>query len=158
MFLFGQVVRDLLALNNEHTVQIDSHDTLWGETGRFSNQSFALHKPPILPYRFSIAAISTRCSESRPVSWSLVPAHFMAFADLWSFGLLHSLVNLTFPLNTDFPACHHIKASLLKLHHHMLQTLADLEFPTKAVIGILTTRCPQILHTGPFKVYNTEQV
>uniref|UniRef100_H3DGE8 Tetratricopeptide repeat, ankyrin repeat and coiled-coil containing 1b n=1 Tax=Tetraodon nigroviridis TaxID=99883 RepID=H3DGE8_TETNG len=27
-----QVVRDLLALNNEHTVQIDSHDTLWGET------------------------------------------------------------------------------------------------------------------------------
>eukprot|EP00066_Takifugu_rubripes_P019371 XP_011608637.1 PREDICTED: protein TANC1 [Takifugu rubripes] len=27
-----QVVRDLLALTNEHTVQIDSHDTLWGET------------------------------------------------------------------------------------------------------------------------------
>uniref|UniRef100_A0A668S7R3 Tetratricopeptide repeat, ankyrin repeat and coiled-coil containing 1b n=1 Tax=Oreochromis aureus TaxID=47969 RepID=A0A668S7R3_OREAU len=27
-----QVVRGLLALNNEHAVQIDSHDTLWGET------------------------------------------------------------------------------------------------------------------------------
>ncbi|KAK7938514.1 hypothetical protein WMY93_001840 [Mugilogobius chulae] len=27
-----QVVRGLLALNNEHEVQIDSHDTLWGET------------------------------------------------------------------------------------------------------------------------------
>ncbi|XP_012691907.2 protein TANC1 isoform X2 [Clupea harengus] len=27
-----QVVRGLLALNNEHTVQIDGHDTLWGET------------------------------------------------------------------------------------------------------------------------------
>ncbi|KAI1898267.1 hypothetical protein AGOR_G00070570 [Albula goreensis] len=27
-----QVVRSLLALNNEHTVQIDGHDSLWGET------------------------------------------------------------------------------------------------------------------------------
>uniref|UniRef100_A0A4W6FQV5 Tetratricopeptide repeat, ankyrin repeat and coiled-coil containing 1b n=1 Tax=Lates calcarifer TaxID=8187 RepID=A0A4W6FQV5_LATCA len=27
-----QVVSSLLALNNEHAVQIDSHDTLWGET------------------------------------------------------------------------------------------------------------------------------
>ncbi|XP_017279949.1 protein TANC1 isoform X5 [Kryptolebias marmoratus] len=27
-----QVVKDLLALKNEHAVQIDSHDTLWGET------------------------------------------------------------------------------------------------------------------------------
>ncbi|KAJ8394534.1 hypothetical protein AAFF_G00045440 [Aldrovandia affinis] len=27
-----QVVRSLLALNNEHAVQIDGHDTLWGET------------------------------------------------------------------------------------------------------------------------------
>uniref|UniRef100_A0A3Q1GTF7 Tetratricopeptide repeat, ankyrin repeat and coiled-coil containing 1 n=1 Tax=Acanthochromis polyacanthus TaxID=80966 RepID=A0A3Q1GTF7_9TELE len=27
-----QVVRGLLALNNDHAVQIDSHDTLWGET------------------------------------------------------------------------------------------------------------------------------
>ncbi|XP_038576352.1 protein TANC1 isoform X2 [Micropterus salmoides] len=27
-----QVVRGLLELNNEHAVQIDSHDTLWGET------------------------------------------------------------------------------------------------------------------------------
>ncbi|XP_078117915.1 protein TANC1 isoform X8 [Sander vitreus] len=27
-----QVVRGLLVLNNEHAVQIDSHDTLWGET------------------------------------------------------------------------------------------------------------------------------
>uniref|UniRef100_A0A8C6V8Q4 Tetratricopeptide repeat, ankyrin repeat and coiled-coil containing 1b n=1 Tax=Neogobius melanostomus TaxID=47308 RepID=A0A8C6V8Q4_9GOBI len=27
-----QVLRGLLALNNEHAVQIDSHDTLWGET------------------------------------------------------------------------------------------------------------------------------
>ncbi|XP_044221789.1 protein TANC1 isoform X2 [Thunnus albacares] len=27
-----QVVRGLLVLNDEHTVQIDSHDTLWGET------------------------------------------------------------------------------------------------------------------------------
>ncbi|XP_068613067.1 protein TANC1-like [Brachionichthys hirsutus] len=27
-----QVVRGLLALNNEHAVRIDSHDTLWGET------------------------------------------------------------------------------------------------------------------------------
>lgn len=30
-----QVVRGLLALNNEQAVQIDSHDTLWGETGMF---------------------------------------------------------------------------------------------------------------------------
>ncbi|KAG7227521.1 hypothetical protein INR49_005336, partial [Caranx melampygus] len=28
----GEVVSSLLALNNEHAVQIDSHDTLWGET------------------------------------------------------------------------------------------------------------------------------
>ncbi|XP_053296121.1 protein TANC1 [Pleuronectes platessa] len=28
-----QVVSSLLALSNEHAVQIDSHDTLWGETG-----------------------------------------------------------------------------------------------------------------------------
>lgn len=34
-FFFWQVVRGLLALNNEHAVQIDSHDTLWGETGMF---------------------------------------------------------------------------------------------------------------------------
>ncbi|XP_028446252.1 LOW QUALITY PROTEIN: protein TANC1-like [Perca flavescens] len=27
-----QVVRGLLVLNNEHAVQVDSHDTLWGET------------------------------------------------------------------------------------------------------------------------------
>lgn len=102
MFLFGQVVRDLLALNNEHTVQIDSHDTLWGETGRFPNQPFGLHKPLILPYPFSIldhTAVIACCSESHPVSWLLVPAHFMTLADLWSFGFLHSLVNLTFPLN-----------------------------------------------------------
>lgn len=111
MFLFWQVVRDLLALNNEHTVQIDSHDTLWGETGRFSNQSFALHKPLILPHRFSIpdhAAIIARCSGSHLVSGLLVPAHFMAIADLWSFGFPHSLVSITFALNADFPACHHI--------------------------------------------------
>lgn len=36
-FFFWQVVRGLLALNNEHAVQIDSHDTLWGETGMFSS-------------------------------------------------------------------------------------------------------------------------
>ncbi|CDQ88298.1 unnamed protein product [Oncorhynchus mykiss] len=31
-----QVVRGLLVLNNEHCVQIDGHDTLWGETGMCS--------------------------------------------------------------------------------------------------------------------------
>lgn len=36
-FFFWQVVRALLALSNEHAVQIDSHDTLWGETGMFSS-------------------------------------------------------------------------------------------------------------------------
>lgn len=115
MFLFGQVVRDLLTLNNEHTVQIDSHDTLWGETGRFSNQSFAFQNPRILLSCFNIldhTTIIARCSESRPVSWLLIPAlffyFFMAIADLWSFGFLHSLVDLTFALKADFPACHHI--------------------------------------------------
>uniref|UniRef100_A0A8C6PWQ7 Tetratricopeptide repeat, ankyrin repeat and coiled-coil containing 1 n=1 Tax=Nothobranchius furzeri TaxID=105023 RepID=A0A8C6PWQ7_NOTFU len=33
-----QVVKDLLALKNEHAVQIDSHDTLWGETGTLAGK------------------------------------------------------------------------------------------------------------------------
>lgn len=40
-FLFWQVVSGLLALNNEHAVQVDGYDTLWGETGMFS--SILLH-------------------------------------------------------------------------------------------------------------------
>lgn len=31
--VFWQVLEGLLMLNNELTVQIDAHDTLWGETG-----------------------------------------------------------------------------------------------------------------------------
>lgn len=33
----------------------------------------------------------------------------------------------------------------------------SLDIPTKAVIGILATRCPQILHIGLFKACNPEQ-
>lgn len=34
-FVVWQVVRELLALDNEVVVEIDAHDTLWGETGTF---------------------------------------------------------------------------------------------------------------------------
>jgi len=34
--VFWQVLEGLLMLNNELAVQIDTHDTLWGETGTFS--------------------------------------------------------------------------------------------------------------------------
>lgn len=45
---FWQVVRGLLALNNEHAVQIDSHDTLWGETGMFFIHLLALRGSLVL--------------------------------------------------------------------------------------------------------------
>lgn len=37
--VFWQVLEGLLMLNNELAVQIDAHDTLWGETGTFSSSS-----------------------------------------------------------------------------------------------------------------------
>lgn len=45
-FFFWQVVSSLLALNNEHAVQVDGYDTLWGETGMFS--SIFLHYVTLL--------------------------------------------------------------------------------------------------------------
>lgn len=60
MLVVWQVVRELLALDNEVVVQIDAHDTLWGETGMFCfNPSLhvivsffflALHHTLILEY------------------------------------------------------------------------------------------------------------
>ncbi|KAM9709131.1 protein TANC1 isoform 1-T1 [Menidia menidia] len=52
-----QVVRGLLALKNEHAVQIDSHDTLWGETaltaaagrGKMEVCSFLLEQGAVVP-------------------------------------------------------------------------------------------------------------
>uniref|UniRef100_A0A3B4V4V6 Tetratricopeptide repeat, ankyrin repeat and coiled-coil containing 1 n=1 Tax=Seriola dumerili TaxID=41447 RepID=A0A3B4V4V6_SERDU len=48
-----QVVSSLLALNNEHAVQIDSHDTLWGETaaagrGKMEVCSFLLEQGAVV--------------------------------------------------------------------------------------------------------------
>lgn len=88
MFLFWQVVRGLLELNNEHAVQIDSHDTLWGETGMF-HPSFCitwLHR--IITYCFCIldlAAVNACCSERSCIS------------------LLHS--NALFNIDVAHPKC-----------------------------------------------------
>lgn len=47
--MLWQVVKGLLALKNEHEVQLDCHDTLWGETGTCFSSITVHHAAPMFP-------------------------------------------------------------------------------------------------------------
>lgn len=133
-------MRGLLALNNEHAVQIDGHDTLWGETGTFSSLSF-------FPLCRSHCVITHCCVSHGHYCWNCVPVqssisclHHNTLPGWWSSSHLPKYVVIStacsISLAVPFPPSPH-KHSPVKVSFWHSSRWSGISLSSKRANGVI---------------------